>query len=177
MLNDLHVFDTATMSWSQPKFPSLPPPAPPQGKEPSTTLHSLPFPVPIPRAGHTCTLVAPNKVLIFGGGDGVKILNDSWYLDTIAFTFTKTNIGGQPPASRCAHTATLLENKLIIFGGGDGSRRFKDLYLLDVELLLKNEEQLLQKAKRASLKLSKPLKDKKMEFETEIGGLVFLERN
>jgi N-acetylneuraminic acid mutarotase len=87
-------------------------------------------PAPSARAGHTSVLIG-SQILVFGGGDGTKILNDTWTYDWRECTWSRPNISGTPPAPRCAHTATLLGEKLIIFGGGDGSRRFKDLYILD----------------------------------------------
>lgn len=37
--------------------------------------------LPSPRAGHTMTIVG-TKVIIFGGGDGNRVLNDVHFLDT-----------------------------------------------------------------------------------------------
>jgi len=148
MLGDIHAFDTVSMTWTQPSL--LEP------KETSSTGNnqldnSL---APSARAGHTSTLVG-SKLLLFGGGDGAKILNDTWLLDPVNFTWTRPMISGTPPSGRCAHTATLLGGKLIIFGGGDGSRRFKDLYILDIDELLKTEEAKKVKTKKITKKNSK----------------------
>jgi len=134
MLNDIHILDTSTMCWSN--ISSL-----------SKTTEGQSITIPSPRAGHTATLVA-KKVLVFGGGDGIKILNDTWFLDPITLQWMRPTISGTAPAGRCAHTATLIEEKLIVFGGGDGGRRFKDLYILDVDQVLKTEELKRVKAKK-----------------------------
>jgi N-acetylneuraminic acid mutarotase len=86
--------------------------------------------IPSPRAGHTTNNVS-DKLIVFGGGDGIRMYNDLYILDPQTFTFTRPNVAAVAPTGRCAHTTTLWEGKLIIFGGGDGGRRFKDLYVLD----------------------------------------------
>jgi hypothetical protein len=87
--------------------------------------------VPSPRAGQTANVVS-DKLIVFGGGDGIRMFNDLYVLDPTTFGFTRPMIVGVAPTGRCAHTATLWEGKLVIFGGGDGGRRFKDLLLIDV---------------------------------------------
>jgi hypothetical protein len=71
LIPDLYILDTSTMSWSV-----ITPPV--------KNLEGQPNPGPSARAGHTATAVG-KKVLIFGGGDGIKILNDTWFLDPITF--------------------------------------------------------------------------------------------
>lgn len=147
MLNDVHVLDVATFTWTQPA--------------PATkNADGTPASGPSARAGHTATLVSGKRLLMFGGGDGTKILNDTWILDMTQLSqsvaassnpvggnsststsspnqspnllWVKITVTGTAPPSRCAHTSTLIESKMIVFGGGDGSRRFKDLYILDI---------------------------------------------
>ena len=120
MLNDINILDTNTMTW----IPIAVPAKNPEG-QPNTG--------PSARAGHTATLVR-KMLLVFGGGDGSKILNDTWFLDLTTFVWSKPQVSGTAPAGRSAHTTNLIDDKLIVFGGGDGSRRFKDLYILDIGL-------------------------------------------
>eukprot|EP01121_Diplochlamys_sp_Union-15-3_P022534 TRINITY_DN9626_c0_g1_i1.p1 TRINITY_DN9626_c0_g1~~TRINITY_DN9626_c0_g1_i1.p1 ORF type:complete len:537 (+),score=87.91 TRINITY_DN9626_c0_g1_i1:197-1612(+) len=125
MLNDVHILDTDTLTWSQPTI-----------QVPSDIM-------PCPRAGHTATFVTygnVKKLLLFGGGDGNKIYNDLYLIDLDTFQCEAPVIKGPLPAARCAHTTNLVDGKLIVFGGGDGSRRFKDVYVLDTVEMFKTEE-------------------------------------
>jgi hypothetical protein len=60
MLNDLHMFNPDSMTWSRPITTGEP---------------------PGPRAGHTCVAFG-TKLCVFGGGDGSRYLNDVFVLDT-----------------------------------------------------------------------------------------------
>eukprot|EP01118_Nematostelium_gracile_P014914 TRINITY_DN5893_c0_g1_i1.p1 TRINITY_DN5893_c0_g1~~TRINITY_DN5893_c0_g1_i1.p1 ORF type:complete len:479 (-),score=121.39 TRINITY_DN5893_c0_g1_i1:67-1503(-) len=139
MLNDIFELEVSTLTWNA--VQQKPASAGPDGVVPIPACAT-------PRAGHTATYFG-KRVLIFGGGDGVKILNDAWFWDPSTSQWSVVNIGGTAPPSRCAHTSTVLENKLIIFGGGDGGRRFKDLYTLDLDQVLKSEEKRIKNAKKA----------------------------
>jgi len=97
-------------------------------------------------------LVINIKYFFFGGGDGARILNDSFIFDPETTIYTQPQITGASPAARCAHTTTFWEGKLLIFGGGDGSRRFKDLYVFDTELLGRIE---LGREKKPKLQVKK----------------------
>jgi len=144
MLNDLHILDTTTMTWTPQQFLLQ--------KNPVNGENNASPPPPstcaTPRAGHTATYFG-KRLLIFGGGDGSKILNDVYFWDPATGIWTIPQIGGAAPPARCAHTSTVLENKLIIFGGGDGGRRFKDLYTLELDQVLKAEEKKAKSAKKA----------------------------
>jgi len=146
MLNDVHLLDTISMTWTLIQTKSI---------EGNTG--------PTARAGHTATLVSDKKVLVFGGGDGAKILNDCWFLEIpnmiSSMTWSKPNISGIAPAGRCAHTSTLSDSNLIVFGGGDGGRRFKDLYILEIEQVLNGDTSKT----KTKLKNDKKKKDKKEE--------------
>jgi hypothetical protein len=82
MLSDLHVLDTSSLTWTQ----AFPPKS-----------ESNPNVGPSARAGHTATLINGNMLLIFGGGDGSKILNDVWLLDTTSLTWIRPTISGNAP--------------------------------------------------------------------------------
>lgn len=135
MLNDIHILDIMTLTWSQPTIPT-------KNSDNSLAL------IPSARAGHTTTLVGGNKLLVFGGGDGTKILNDTWIMDLPTLLWTKPSISGNPPSARCAHTLNVVENNLIVFGGGDGNRRMKDVYILQIDEVLKSDEKRGGKSKK-----------------------------
>eukprot|EP00027_Filamoeba_sp_ATCC50430_P003209 CAMPEP_0168555454 /NCGR_PEP_ID=MMETSP0413-20121227/8345_1 /TAXON_ID=136452 /ORGANISM="Filamoeba nolandi, Strain NC-AS-23-1" /LENGTH=463 /DNA_ID=CAMNT_0008586309 /DNA_START=416 /DNA_END=1805 /DNA_ORIENTATION=+ len=170
MLNDIHVLDIQTMSWTQiqPK-PLEEEPAKADNNNNNSSpkappTHPYQF-GPTPRAGHTATLVE-NKLLLFGGGDGEKILNDIWFLELSDYTWWHPQVSGNAPAGRCAHTSTLLNNKLIVYGGGDAQRRFKDLYILDIVPVLKAEEARRNKLKKNSLTTSGKKKSNEEPIDT-----------
>ncbi|KAL0800509.1 hypothetical protein Bca101_055684 [Brassica carinata] len=60
--NQVHLFDAAKQIWTQPMISGTPPP---------------------PRDSHSCTTVGDN-LIVFGGTDGIKFLNDLYILDTLS---------------------------------------------------------------------------------------------
>ncbi|KAF8445105.1 hypothetical protein BGX38DRAFT_1250633 [Terfezia claveryi] len=108
--NDMHVFDTDSMSWSKPTvYGDIPPP-----------LRAM-----------TTTAVG-KKLVIFGGGDGPTYYNDVYIFDTTTNRYTKPVTSGEQPSKRRAHTACFYRNGIYIFGGGDGERALDDVWRLDV---------------------------------------------
>ena len=103
---------------------------------------------------------------MFGGGDGVRALNDVWRLDVADLTKPSwklispatqpgsrsavqspvlnsgtTSVGTSTtdqtkPNPRGYHTANMVGSKLIVFGGSDGDECFKDVWVFDVETTL-----------------------------------------
>ncbi|OTA64021.1 galactose oxidase [Hypoxylon sp. EC38] len=113
--------------------------------------------VPSARRAHTACLYK-NGIYMFGGGDGVRALNDIWRLDVtdphkmswklVSGPSTTTSSssssssganGGTPvkdtsrPRARGYHTANMVGSKLIIYGGSDGGECFNDVWVYDVE--------------------------------------------
>lgn len=116
MLNDVHILNTETLSWELPRNP-----------RPGEV-------VPSPRAGHASCFISigkEKKMLVFGGGDGEKVFNDTYLYDIVTNTWNRLNIKGPLPAARCAHTCNHYNGRIYVFGGSDISRRFKDVYTLD----------------------------------------------
>lgn len=116
MLNDLHVLHTDLVSAPQPIL---------TWSKPITS-----GPVPGPRAGHTSSAVG-NRLFVFGGGNGIRYLNDLHLLDAETMTWSQAYVAGTSPAARSRHTATLVGTKLVVIGGGDDSRVYNDVYVLD----------------------------------------------
>lgn len=127
MLNDVHLLDLETLTW-----------IPVPGMTVGATLTEK-GDLPPPRAGHSATLI-DGRIVIFGGGDGLKIMNDIYILNLNRRTWTQAPLEKNAPTGRCAHAALAVDRRLFIHGGGDGSRRFKDLYIFHAEKLLKMEE-------------------------------------
>nr|XP_028948603.1 tip elongation aberrant protein 1 isoform X2 [Malus domestica] len=115
--NEVHVFDTATHSWSQPAIKGTP---------------------PTPRDSHSCTTVGDN-LFVFGGTDGMNPLRDLHILDTSLHTWISPSLRGEAPEAREGHSAALVGKRLFIFGGcgksasNDNEVYFNDLYILNTE--------------------------------------------
>ncbi|KAG2257101.1 hypothetical protein Bca52824_076395 [Brassica carinata] len=107
----------AKQIWTQPMISGTPPP---------------------PRDSHSCTTVCDNLV-VFGGTDGIKSLNDLYILDTSSHTWKCQSVRGEGPAPREGHTATLVGKRLFVFGGCGKSSDvndeiyYNDLYVLNTE--------------------------------------------
>ncbi|CAI0453754.1 unnamed protein product [Linum tenue] len=121
--NQVHVFDTATQSWSRPAVKGTP---------------------PIPRDSHTCTTVGDN-LYVFGGTDGMNPLRDLHILDTSTHTWISPTTRGDGPEAREGHSAALVGKRIFIFGGcGQSSETnnevyYDDLYILNTETLVWKE--------------------------------------
>jgi hypothetical protein len=132
--NDVYIFDTTTSRYSRPQLGG--------GQEPCR------------RRAHTACFYK-NGIYIFGGGDGVRALNDVWRLDVADLnkpswklvsaatpSSSSSRAGGNgnsssvdyiKPHARGYHTANMVGSKLIIYGGSDGDECFKDVWVFDVE--------------------------------------------
>jgi N-acetylneuraminic acid mutarotase len=121
--NDIYVLDTVNFRWSRPRL---------VGDR-----------VPSKRRAHTACLYK-NGIYVFGGGDGIRALNDIWRLDVgdttkmswkLISSADKTPQGAKDyrPKARGYHTANMVGSKLIIFGGSDGGECFDDVWVYDVD--------------------------------------------
>lgn len=120
--NDIYVLDTLNFRWSKPRI---------GGDK-----------IPSKRRAHTACLYK-NGIYVFGGGDGVRALNDVWRLDVadtnkmswkLVSPPTPTNVDDRSkPKARGYHTANIVGSKLIIFGGSDGGECFRDVWVFDIE--------------------------------------------
>jgi len=125
--NDVYVLDTVNLRWSKPRI--------------------LGDKVPSKRRAHTACLYK-NGIYVFGGGDGVRALNDIWRLDVSDMTKMSWKLISAPssgdgrspvtgkdlrPKARGYHTANMVGSKLIIYGGSDGGECFNDVWVYDVE--------------------------------------------
>ncbi|KAF2966476.1 hypothetical protein GQX73_g7079 [Xylaria multiplex] len=129
--NDVYVLDTLNYSWHKPRI---------IGEQ-----------VPSARRAHTACLYK-NGIYVFGGGDGVRALNDIWRLDVSdmskmswrlvsgpdknAANGADIGVGVNKPKARGYHTANMVGSKLIIYGGSDGGECFNDVWVYDVDAQL-----------------------------------------
>ncbi|XP_061208614.1 rab9 effector protein with kelch motifs [Neopsephotus bourkii] len=91
----LHVFDTATLTWSQPD------------------THGDP---PSPRHGHVVVAVG-TKLFIHGGLAGDVFYNDLFCIDTTDMRWVKVPATGDIPGGRASHSSAVFKDHLYIFGG------------------------------------------------------------
>lgn len=118
--NDIYVLDTINFRWSKPKI--------------------LGDKFPSKRRAHTACLYK-NGIYVFGGGDGIRALNDIWRLDVSDVNKMSWKLVYDPsgdadedePKARGYHTANMVGSKLIIYGGSDGGECFDDVWVYDVD--------------------------------------------
>ncbi|PKU36657.1 rab9 effector protein with kelch hypothetical protein [Limosa lapponica baueri] len=91
----LHVFDTASLTWSQPD------------------THGDP---PSPRQGHVVVAVG-TKLFVHGGLAGDVFYNDLFCLDTNDMRWVKILATGDVPGGRASHSSAAFKEHLYIFGG------------------------------------------------------------
>ncbi|KFV43316.1 Rab9 effector protein with kelch motifs, partial [Tyto alba] len=91
----LHVFDTATLTWSQPD------------------THGDP---PSPRHGHVVVAVG-TKLFIHGGLAGDIFYNDLFCIDINDLRWVKIPATGDIPGGRASHSSAVFKDHLYIFGG------------------------------------------------------------
>jgi len=117
-LNDVHRFDTETLTWSTLDV---------KGNPPSV------------RSGHT-TIAVGNNIFLFGGArwdsrtsQWLSKSNELFIFDTVTYTWTKPSTSGRPPAVSTFAASFLLGNHIWIIGGGriDGDYVSDTIYLLD----------------------------------------------
>lgn len=86
------------------------------------------------RDSHGAALVG-HRMLVFGGTNGGKKVNDLHALDLHTGEWTRPQCKGQPPSPRESHTVTVVGgDRLVIFGGsGEGEGNYlSDVHVLDV---------------------------------------------
>ncbi|KAI8811371.1 hypothetical protein BJ742DRAFT_139280 [Cladochytrium replicatum] len=126
-LNDTYVVDCGSWIWKRIKT----------GRSPKA------------RYEHSATLVqraGKSFLLVFGGSDGVGVLNDVWILDLETYAWEEMITTGNAPAGRSLHTIANLmvgqtsdnlnKHRIYVWGGGEqGSVPVKDtaVHCLDIE--------------------------------------------
>mmetsp|Transcript_16882 Transcript_16882/g.24790 ORF Transcript_16882/g.24790 Transcript_16882/m.24790 type:complete len:555 (+) Transcript_16882:83-1747(+) len=139
-LNDIHVFNTETSEWSEPKIGGM---------------------IPQPRAGMTLTVVGRRLFLFGGNGINTTVCNDLHVLDCSTMSFvdlekdedieccpsndqpnpncaestTKIAVYGTGPRHRAGHSATAVGRFIYIIGGSCGPRYHDDCHILDTDSL------------------------------------------
>lgn len=96
---------------------------------------SAPGQGPCPRCAHT-TNYYKNKLYVFGGWNGSRMINDLYILNVGTLRWSKAAYSGEVPTPRAGHSAVVMGSNLVVFGGGDGTNYLNDLYFLDLETMV-----------------------------------------
>lgn len=96
---------------------------------------------PLGRFGHGAVSVDDEKMILFGGWDGKKSMNDLWVFDTNTFTWARPKCAGKAPTPRQNHSMLPISKSgsvVIVYGGytvlPDAFPVYnKDMYLFDAE--------------------------------------------
>jgi len=112
--NDVHIFDTDTLTWSQEPFTGD---------------------APEPRGGHSATLVGTD-IFVFGGASSETTYGDAYKLDLVQRHWTRAMPSGCPavPSRRTNHAAIAdIHGRIYIVGGYDAESNFlNDVWILNV---------------------------------------------
>ncbi|TKY61570.1 Rab9 effector protein with kelch motifs [Spatholobus suberectus] len=109
-LNDLHILDLRTMSWTSPE---------------------LKGDLPVPRDSHS-TLAIGNKLIVYGGDSGDQYHGNVHMLDMATMTWSRLTIQGSPPGVRAGHAAVNIGTKVYIIGGVGDKRYYNDVWIFDI---------------------------------------------
>lgn len=95
---------------------------------------------PKARGGHSmATIWGTNKILLFGGTDGVGYFNDTWMysFSDNSWTEIKYSIG---PVGRMGHTlaSDYKTHSIVLFGGYDGDDYLNDTWIFNPNYLTEN---------------------------------------
>ena len=88
-------------------------------------------PAPAPRSGHTA-VVLRRSMVVFGGMNGARFLNDVHELDLQTLTWAEFEppAGSDSPAPRRGHTSTVFQGSMYVFGGIGREGPFGDMWRL-----------------------------------------------
>ncbi|XP_019645527.1 PREDICTED: actin-fragmin kinase-like isoform X1 [Branchiostoma belcheri] len=112
-LNDLHIFDTATLTWTSPMIKGEAPPA---------------------RGCHTFVSHHDKDIYVFGGSNDSNIenmsFNDLYKLSLGRLKWKHPLYSGIPPERRYSHTSFILHSHMYVIGGINEQREFNDVHIL-----------------------------------------------
>ncbi|XP_024019116.1 acyl-CoA-binding domain-containing protein 4 [Morus notabilis] len=109
-LNDLHILDLKTMTWTSPEV---------KGD------------IPIPRDSHNAVAIG-NKLFVYGGDCGDRYNGDVDMLDINTLTWSRLSVQGSSPGVRAGHAAVNIGTKVYVIGGVGDKHYYNDVWILDV---------------------------------------------
>jgi N-acetylneuraminic acid mutarotase len=90
--------------------------------------------MPVPRRGHSCTLVRGTELHVFGGSGPEPVkgrdryFNEMWILDIKTLMWTKVKTAGAAPPPRAQHSATLVNEEIYVVGGTCDKEFYSDVW-------------------------------------------------
>ncbi|QDZ17607.1 galactose oxidase [Chloropicon primus] len=64
-----------------------------------------------------CIGLDESRVLVFGGYDGIRWLNDVFVINVVTLESTQVRVGGTLPSPRAGHKLAMLHQGILMFGG------------------------------------------------------------
>lgn len=115
LLNDIHVLDLETKTWSYVETTQTP---------------------PSPRFDHTAALHADHYLLIFGGCSHSVFFNDLHVLDLDTMEWSCPQLQGDIIGSRAGHAGVTIDENWYIVGGGDSKSGVPETLVLNMSKLV-----------------------------------------
>ncbi|XP_010544208.1 PREDICTED: acyl-CoA-binding domain-containing protein 4-like [Tarenaya hassleriana] len=110
-LNDLHVLDLGTMTWTCPE--------------------GVRGDWPVPRDSHSSVAVA-KKLIVYGGDSGDRYHGDVDVFDMDTLTWSRLLVDGSSPGARAGHASLTIGSKVYIIGGVGDKHYYNDVWVLDM---------------------------------------------
>ncbi|CAO2833220.1 unnamed protein product [Amaranthus hypochondriacus] len=115
LLNDIHILDLDTMTWSKVE----------------ATQNS-----PSPRYDHATAVHAERYLLVFGGCSHSTCFNDLYVLDLNTMEWSQPETRGDYVSPRAGHAGITVNGNWYIVGGGDNKSGSLDTLVLDMNKLV-----------------------------------------
>ncbi|KZV33000.1 acyl-CoA-binding domain-containing protein 4 [Dorcoceras hygrometricum] len=115
LLNDVHVLDLETMTWSSVE---------------TTQTH------PSPRYDHTAALHSERYLFIYGGCSHSIFFNDLHVLDLETMEWSRPQMQGDVLSARAGHASVMIDGNWYIVGGGDNKSGASETLVINMSKLV-----------------------------------------
>ncbi len=97
-------------------------------------LHNcVPGDIPPHRRSHVAAVLG-HKLLLHGGYDGQRHMDDTWECDLVTWQWRQVAAVGVPPSPRRGHAVETVAGRYVLVQGGyDGERHLADAFVLDTK--------------------------------------------
>ena len=87
---------------------------------------------PTPRRDHCACVINSSEMVVFGGFDGTRNVNDCYTLNLQTLRWSRVRFEGDLPRPRRQHTMVQVDrDNLVVCGGFDGSVVLEDIHVLN----------------------------------------------